>query len=151
MKTSAILVLAYIFILCSCEQVNVKPSPSIFNSWEEITPPSDLMFEGTSITSLNFKSDSSYQLVYHKWNDALHVGDPCMRVSTYYVKGNFSSRSDYMSFTGCYSSESFHDCIARCDGIMDRIEGYRFIFTGDTLKLMPEDATGYPRILVHTK
>ncbi len=151
MKATTLLALAYIFILFSCEKVNVIPSPSIFNSWEEITAPSDLVFEGTSITSLNFNSDSSYQLVYHKWNDAVHVGDPCMRISTYYVKGNFSSRADYMSFTGCYSNESFQDCIARCDGIMDRTDGYRFILTRDTLKLMTEDATGYPRILVHTK
>lgn len=150
MKTTSLLTLAYIFILSSCEKINIIPSPSMISNWEEIAPPADLVFEGTTVASLNFNSDSSYQLVYHKWNDEVRFGDPCLRVSTYFVKGDYKSKSDYVTFNGCFTDKSFRDCITRCDGVLNEVKGYRYILTQDTLKLLPVESPDSPRILVRT-
>ncbi len=148
MKTNTLIALGCLFFLCSCEEVNVVPSPSIFRNWEEYESLDIPQFEGSTITSLRLNPDSTYQLTYVAWTDVRIPDDPCQRVTDYFAKGKFVMHGDSIFFRGCASDSTCTNCVMRCDGVMDYVEACNFKLSEDTLLINPNMDVTHRRILL---
>jgi hypothetical protein len=124
------------------------PEPSVFGDWMEVEPEGLGQFEGSTYLSLLLKEDNTFQLYYKAWSDILRVDDPCLGVQDYYVKGTFSVDPDFIYFEGCFSDESFVNCMARCDGNTTFRETYQYIFSSDSLILNPKSHPIERRVLL---
>jgi len=161
----------FIINVCSsCSKITPEPMKNKpADAWEiwEQQQPDGIMFYSGSQSIYEFKADS-FRLKIESWTDAITIirfvdslgvehmiTDPCFGMSgvrTDYIFGVSAIHNDSITFTGKMCDSLFFTTQSGCDGSIDYIRSYKFIYNNDTtLTLNPDGAVNYQDIVLKRK